>query len=97
MTTPSEPLSAERRFALLRDIRDGGYTIRAGPSPEAQAVLALKLAEWRELDNLQDITLRTIPETTAAGEGLRMAVAVITLKGLRFLAEHTGQSLRPQT
>jgi hypothetical protein len=92
MTTPLGPLSPERRLALLRDIRDGGYTLRAGPSPEAQAVLAVKLAEWRELDNLQDIRLRTIPETTAAGERLRMAIAIITLTGLRFLAEHVGES-----
>jgi hypothetical protein len=55
-------------------------------------VLAVKLAEWRELDNLQDIRLRTIPETTAAGERLRMAIAIITLTGLRFLAEHLGES-----
>jgi hypothetical protein len=95
MTTPVGPLSAERRLALLRDIRDGGYTLRAGPSAEAQATLAVKLAEWRELDNLQDIRLRTIHETTAAGEGLRMAVAILTLTGMRFLAEHVGESDKP--
>jgi hypothetical protein len=95
MSTPSKLLTSERRLALLREIRDGGYTLRAGPSAEAQAVLAAKLAEWRELDQLQDIRVRTIPETTVAGEALRMAVAILTLTGLRFLAEHVGDSDRP--
>jgi hypothetical protein len=95
MSTPSKPLTSERRLALLREIRDGGYTLRAGPSAEAQAVLAVKLAEWRELDKLQDIRVRTIHETTAAGEELRMAVAILTLTGVRFLAEHVGDSDRP--
>jgi hypothetical protein len=95
MSTASKPLTSERRLALLRDIRDGGYTLRAGPSAEAQAVLAVKLAEWRELDNLQDIRLRTIHDTTGAREELRAVVAVLTLSGLRFLAQHEGKSDEP--
>ena len=95
MSTPSKPFTSERRLELLREIRDGGYTLRAGPSAEAQAVLAAKLAEWRELDKLQDIRVRTIHETTVAGEELRMAVAILTLTGLRFLAEHVGDSDTP--
>jgi hypothetical protein len=94
-TAPPGPVTPQRRLALLRDIRDGGYNLRAGPSPEAQAVLAAKLAEWRELDKLQDIRLRTIHDTTAAGEELRMAVAILTLTGLRFLEEHDGESGEP--
>ncbi len=88
-------LPPARRLALLRDIRDGKYTLRAGPSAEAQAVLAVKLAEWRELDKLQDIMLRTIHQNTPAGEELRMAVAILTLTGLRFLEEHDGASGEP--
>jgi hypothetical protein len=86
MTTPSRPLSPERRLALLREIRDGRDTLQAGPSPEAQAVLAARLAEWRELVKLQDIRLRTIYEST--GEEVRVALADLTLSGLRFLEEH---------
>jgi hypothetical protein len=93
MSTPSKPFTSERRLELLREIRDGGYTLRAGPSAEAQAVLAVKLAEWRELDKLQDIRLRTIPETTPAGEEL--AVAILTPLGRRFLAEREGESGEP--
>jgi hypothetical protein len=88
MTTPSRPLSPERRLALLRDIRDGRDILQAGPSPEAQAVLADRLAEWRELVKLEDIRLRTIYESTAAGEEVRAALADLTLSGLRFLEEH---------
>ena len=88
MTTPSRPLSPERRLALLRDIRDGRDILQAGPSPEAQAVLADRLAEWRELVKLEDIRLRTIYESTVAGEEVRAALADLTLSGLRFLEEH---------
>jgi hypothetical protein len=95
MTPPPTPLTLERRLALLREIRDGGYTLRAGPSAEAQAVLAAKLAEWRELDELQDIMVRTIHDTTGAREELRAVVAVLTLSGLRFLAQHEGKSGDP--
>ena len=68
---------------------------RSSASAEAQAVLAVKLAEWRELDQMQDIRVRTIHDTTAAGEKLRMAVAILTLTGLRFLAEHVGDPDTP--
>jgi hypothetical protein len=95
MSTRSQPLTSEQRLALLREIRDGGYALRAGPSAEAQAVLAAKLAEWRELDELHDIMVRTIHDTTGAREELRAVVAVLTLSGLRFLAQHEGKSGDP--
>jgi hypothetical protein len=95
MTTSSGPLSPERRLALLRDIRDGRYALQAGPSPEAQAVLAAKLAEWRELVKLEDIRMRTIYESTAPGEEARVALAALTLSGLRFPEEHQGESGDP--
>jgi hypothetical protein len=88
MTTPSGHLSPERRLALLRDIRDGRNTLRAGPSPEAQAILAAKLREWRELVQLRDISLRTIHEATASRDELQVAVAILSPSGLRFLEEH---------
>jgi len=93
--TRHRPLSPERRLALLRDIRDGRDTLRAGPSAEAQAVLAAKLAEWRELARLQDITLRTVYETTATKEELELAVAILSPSGLRFLEEHDPESGEP--
>jgi hypothetical protein len=92
LTASSGPLSPERRLAPLRDIRDGRYALQAAPSPEAQAVLAAKLAEWRKL---QDMRLRTVHETTAAGVELRVAVATVTLSGLRFLEEHDRESGEP--
>jgi len=91
MTTPSGHLSPERRLALLRDIRDGRNTLRAGPSPEAQAILAAKLREWRELVQLRDISLRTIHEVTASRDELQVAVAILSPSGLRFLEEHEGE------
>jgi len=57
--------------------------------------LAAKLAEWRELVKLQDIRLRTIQESTAAGEEVRVALATLTLSGLRFLEEHDAESGEP--
>jgi hypothetical protein len=95
MTMPSGPLIPGRRLALLRDIRDGRDILQAGPSPEAQALLAAKLAEWRELVELQDIRLRTIHESTAAGEEVRLALATLTLSGLRFLEQHETKSGEP--
>jgi hypothetical protein len=95
MTTPSAPHSPERRLALLREIRNGRDTLRAGPSAEAQAVLAAKLAEWRQLVKLHDIMLRTIYETTATREELQVAVAILSPSGLRFLEEHDPESGEP--
>ena len=93
--TRHRPLNPERRLALLRDIREGRDTLRAGPSAEAQAVLAAKLAEWRELAGLQDITVRTVYETTATREELELAVAILSPSGLRFLEEHDPESGEP--
>jgi hypothetical protein len=91
MTTPSTPLTPERRLALLREISEGRNRLHAGPSAEAQAVLAAKLAEWQQLVRLDDIKVRTIHEITAAGEELLMAVAELTTSGLRLLEEQGGE------
>jgi hypothetical protein len=57
--------------------------------------LAAKLAEWRELVKLEDIRMRTIYESTAPGEEARVALAALTLSGLRFPEEHQGESGDP--
>jgi hypothetical protein len=58
-------------------------------------VLAAKLVEWRGLVKLQDIRLRTIHESTAGGEELQLAVATLTVSGLKFLEAHQGESAKP--
>ena len=95
MSTPSRHLSLEKRLALLREIRDGRDTLRAGPSAEAQAVLAAKLAAWRELAKLEDITLRTIHEMTGVKEELQLAIAILSPSGRLFLTAHKGESAEP--
>ena len=94
--TPPEALTPERQLTLLREIRDGRYRLQAGPSAEAQAVLAAKLAEWRELEELDHIRARTIHVPTAEGEELQVAVAILTVTGLKFLAQHEGESVEPR-
>jgi hypothetical protein len=91
-----EALTPERQLALLREIRDGRYRLQAGPSDEAQAVLAAKLAEWRALEELGRIRARTIHVPTAEGEELRVAVAILTVTGLKFLAQHEGEAGQPR-
>jgi hypothetical protein len=94
--TSAGALTPERHLILLREIRDGRYRLQAGPSDEAQAVLAAKLAEWRELEELAHIRARTIHVPTAGGQELRVAVAILTATGLKFLAQHEGESGQPR-
>jgi len=54
-----------------------------------------EFSQWRELAKLQDITLRTIYETTATREELQVAVAILSPSGLRFLEEHDPESGEP--
>ena len=85
---PTEPPNAVRRLALLREIREGGNILRAGPSAEEQAAWVAKLAEWRELDRVQHIRVRTFEGTTTSGVELRAAIAVMTLSGIKYLEQH---------
>jgi hypothetical protein len=59
---PTAPgaLTPARRLELLREIQDGGHSIKADSASEAPAALEAELAEWWELDNLRDIKLQTI-------------------------------------
>jgi hypothetical protein len=79
----------------LREIRDGGHSLRADSSSEAPAAIEAKLAEWRELDQLQDIRLRTIHGTIGKAEEVRVVIAILTASGLRFLEEHAGEADEP--
>ena len=95
MTDPSPApgaLTPARRLQLLRAIRDGGHSMRADSSSEAPAAVEAKLAEWRELDQLRDIRLRTIHGTIRNTEDVRVVIAILTASGLRFLEEHTGEA-----
>src|SRR5262249_26456186 len=87
MTTTGGHLDPARRLELLLEIRKGGYCLRAGSTRESQAAVEAQLAEWRNLDALRDIKLRTVQEATPTGEQLRVAVAVLTMSGLAFLAQ----------
>jgi hypothetical protein len=91
MGMSTEPPATAGRLALLREIRDGAHILRAGPSAEAQAAWAAKLAEWRELERLRDIRVRTFEGKTESGEELRAAIAVVTLSGMKYLEQHAGE------
>jgi len=58
-------------------------------------VLAAKLAAWRELAKLEDITLRTIHEMTGVKEELQLAIAILSPSGRLFLTAHKGESAEP--
>lgn len=90
-----ERLTQMRRLALLREIREGGHMLRDGPSAEARSAWPLKLAQWRELDRLQDIRLRVVP--TLAGEGREelVAIAVLTMAGLKRLQSEAEAGANP--
>jgi len=90
---PTEPLNAARRLALLREIREGGHILRAGPSAEEKAAWAAKLAEWSELNRLQHIRVRTFEGTTESGVELRAAIAVMTLSGMKYLEQQRERAL----
>jgi hypothetical protein len=87
-TTAPGALTPGRRLQLLREIRDGGHSLRADSSREAS--VEAKLLEWRELDKLDDIRVRTIHGTIGKAEDVRVAIAILTPSGMRFLEEHTG-------
>ena len=53
-------MTPARRLELLREIQDGGHSIRADSSSKAPAAVEAKLAEWWELNKLRDIKLQTI-------------------------------------
>jgi hypothetical protein len=91
-------LTPARRIALLREIREGGHLLRDGPSAEAHEGWPGKLAEWRELDRLQDIRLRVVQTLAGNGGQQLVAVAVLTLAGLRRLqwATEAGASSRKE-
>jgi hypothetical protein len=91
ISMPTEPLNPARRLALLREICEGRHVLRAGPSADAQAAWAAKLAEWSELDRLRDIRVRTFEDTTECGEGVRAAIAVMTLSGMKYLEQHASE------
>jgi hypothetical protein len=90
VSVPTELLNTARRLTLLREIRDGGHILRAGPSAEEQAAWATKLLAWRELDRLRDIRVRIFEGTTEGGVELQAAIAVMTLSGMRYLEQHAG-------
>jgi hypothetical protein len=94
LTTALGAMTPARRLQLLREIRDGGHSIRADSSSEAPAVEA-KLAEWRELDQLQDIRLRTIHGTIGRAEEVRVVIAILTPSGMSFLEEHAAEPDEP--
>lgn len=94
-TTAPQPVTPERRMELLREIQGGAHSLRGHSSRDAQAAVEAKLVEWRELDQRQDIRLRTIHEIAPAGERLRLAVAILTVSGVTFLENHAGQSGTP--
>jgi hypothetical protein len=98
MTEPTSApgaLTPARRLQLLREIQGGGYSIRADSSTEALAAAEVKLAEWRELDSLEDIRLRTIHGTIGRAEEVRVVLALLTPSGMRFLQEHAGEPHAP--
>jgi hypothetical protein len=92
-TTALGPLTAARRLQLLREIRDGGHSMRADSSSEAS--VEAKLAEWRELEQLQDIRLRTIHGIIGNTEEVRVVIAILTPSGMGFLEEHAGEAEEP--
>lgn len=61
----------------------------------ATAAVEAKLAEWRELDQLQDIRLRTIHGTIGRAEEVRVVIAILTPSGVGFLEEHAGEAHEP--
>jgi hypothetical protein len=90
-TAAAGAMTPARRLQLLREIRDGGYSMRADSSSDAPAAVEAKLAEWRELDQLQDIRLRTIHGTIGRAEEVRVVIAILTPSGMGFLEEHAGE------
>jgi hypothetical protein len=98
MTEPTSApgaLTPARRLQLLREILHGGHSIRADSSTDALAGAEIKLAEWRELDSLKDINLRTIHGTIGRAEGVRVVLAILTPSGMRFLQEHASEPYAP--
>jgi hypothetical protein len=92
-TTAPGALTPVRRLQLLREIRDGGHSMTADSSSEAS--VEAKLAEWRELDQLQDIRLRTIHGIIGNTEEVRVVIAILTASGMGFLEEHAGEAEEP--
>jgi hypothetical protein len=92
-TTAPGALTPVRRLELLREIRDGGHSMRADSSSEAS--VGAKLAEWRELEQLQDIRLRTIHGIIGNTEEVRVVIAILTPSGMGFLEEHAGEAEEP--
>jgi len=92
-TTAPGALTPARRLQLLREIRDGGHSMTADSSSEAS--VEAKLAEWRELDHLRDIRLRTIHGIIGNTEEVRVVIAILTASGMRFLEDHTGVADEP--
>jgi hypothetical protein len=71
-------MTPARRLELLREIQDGGHSIRADSSSKAPAAVKAKLAEWWELDKLRDIKLQTIHGRIGlTPPGMRFLVRVV--------------------